>query len=765
MADIENNNRAFQVDGIDLRSKQKAIIEDSLYSRSIEVDVKSSARIFLHDDGQLYFKDNEIKNPIPLTRVENVYERIKVEDGELRFYDRELKNFVNLSKLNRDKSAFQKNNSVIYSNTTVFDIDETFNANAVLENAYSNYGSPISGAVYTDGEITTAETQFKNTFSGSTVNGFGETPIDLLFDNYLTGIYLNTETESISGAPISGSTPLTLSQIQELGYDTFEDYFAGKQGSTENEDFVWPIDWILPDQSLFLSDNEIGFIEQDGDALGKVYFENKSINFVYDYMFSNLYKYNGVSKFIDSIFGIPNIADFEMTPSISGGLYLSSPVNELSSVLLEEISKAISHTMINEFVKRFEEQLVSANLLVDTRIRPASEILGAPSVFDLAQSALSVMNNATFKATIMSVIDYAFDEESTPLLAMNTLNEEEVGGLFGAMNYLPIDLLALNDQWFDMPNIYKVSPVVANENAITLSVHFPINIKPRRNTRYEFRLIDTVSNQELDRIQIESSDFKNVTGDVFIDKKHVHPVQLSYFGPMPQFSCDEKSFRDCFDSEDILTHKTILVDDCLTANPIGDEGGFRNIADRFLADITTEVNEKDAVKIDTPRIFKVQWRAVHLDEDYSILTNYRALSDLDFNGLTGFGEARMSMSVYNIAPKKDGSLIKQGVVSFDSEDKKTVQFDFSLSTEQEYSISLSCSKNIKVWYETKSSHGFVIRAEKRFEGEVTWIFSKRITLEEIEGDAKKLPLCFVDSTPSFGSLSNFDILRDEGYDV
>ena len=112
MANIENNKKSFQSEGIDIRVKQKPIPEDVVLSRNIDVDVKSTARIFLHGDGKLYFKDNVIKNPIPLEKLKNIYDRIKVEDGELRFFNKELTSYVTLKQMSVEKLPYQKNNFI-----------------------------------------------------------------------------------------------------------------------------------------------------------------------------------------------------------------------------------------------------------------------------------------------------------------------------------------------------------------------------------------------------------------------------------------------------------------------------------------------------------------------------------------------------------------------------------------------------------------------------------------------------------------------------
>lgn len=771
-----NTNKAFQVEGIDIRYKQKPISEDVVASRYIDVDLKTSARIFLHSDGRLYFRDNVIKTPLPLEKLKNVYERIRVEDGELRFFNKELTSYINLSQLTTEFPPYQKNNSLVTSNSYLSNIDDTFDANEILINSYLQFAPSLSGQaadVFTDADIITAQNRFKNAFSTYTVNILEETVIDGLFNNFITGIY-NVDPvipDDTSSIPISAQTDLTLAQLLHLGYESYDDYFSSNSPNNNivsEDEYTWSNSYILPDMSIFLGDSQIGIYEKDGDILGKKYFANLDVTKFDNYMFENIYKYNGIGKYIHSIFDSPPISGFATTPEVdSEGIFVGLSVNKIGHEVLDEISKVITYTMANAFVSQMHTKMIDANILVNNYFRGPDTLLSSPSLYSIAEQALSAMNNSTFKNTLLSAIDNVFQSEQTSFLKLSDFSEFSVGGIFNSYNILPIDFNELTEQWFDIPNMYRVSPVISNNSAISITTHFPVTIKHRRNTRYEFRLVDTVSGVELDKIQIESSDFENLnlTGDIFSEKLTTHPIQLSYFGPTPNFSCEERDFEQCFKgTTDVLTHTKILSDDCVYANPIGEASGFRNIADRFLENITTEVDKLGTIQIDTPRIFRVQWRCVYLDSTDSILTHQRTLSNMTFSGLgVRNSESRFSLSVYNVGESSD-RFLKQGVVQFNTIKRKPVEFDFVLNTENDYSISLSCSKNVKIWYEDKSSHGFTIKSEKTFEGEVTWMISKKPNLKESQF-SKDVPPCFVDSNPTFGSISNFDILRQAGYNI
>lgn len=73
---------------------------------------------------------------------------------------------------------------------------------------------------------------------------------------------------------------------------------------------------------------------------------------------------------------------------------------------------------------------------------------------------------------------------------------------------------------------------------------------------------------------------------------------------------------------------------------------------------------------------------------------------------------------------------KSGNISFNNQDLYKITFKTPFS-DSNYSISLSCNKNINMFYSNKTSSGFTIRAEKKFTGTVDWIATKLA----FEGDA------------------------------
>lgn len=117
-------------------------------------------------------------------------------------------------------------------------------------------------------------------------------------------------------------------------------------------------------------------------------------------------------------------------------------------------------------------------------------------------------------------------------------------------------------------------------------------------------------------------------------------------------------------------------------------------------------------------------------------------SDIRFNAferrLIGFPNSVSSTPLVNSsidiiiydATKSDTVGRKAGNVVFSNIDLKEIVFSTPFSS-TEYSINLSCDKNINLWYTNKKTTGFTIRAERKFAGNVDW----SVTKLKFEGEA------------------------------
>jgi hypothetical protein len=350
------------------------------------------------------------------------------------------------------------------------------------------------------------------------------------------------------------------------------------------------------------------------------------------------------------------------------------------------------------------------------------------------------------------------------------------------------DYRKLFNTWFDIPNLYMVIPPVENSTGVTITSTFAPYFTSRNDTRFEFRLYDATTDTQLDSLFVDTKqslleDLENISE---LDKGFVSsfPLELSYFGPLPNATCDEDTFKQrqnaCAD--DVKTQLRLNINDCLAEDVINEDSGFKVIADRYLKDSTAV--KDNVVNLKTPRIIKVQWRMLGNDDELSVLpTEVQKGVPLDLqkfvhadnisNMLFEFdgsdsGTMRLNANVYSLGRNSSGEqILKHGSIDFNDVDEVTVTFDFITKYEgdPDYSISLQCDRNIKVWWEGKTLKGFIIKSEKRFTGTVDWIISqnKEVDLDEtLDTFDKNMTTCFIDNNEEFNK-SNYDIFVEEGY--
>ena len=78
--------------------------------------------------------------------------------------------------------------------------------------------------------------------------------------------------------------------------------------------------------------------------------------------------------------------------------------------------------------------------------------------------------------------------------------------------------------------------------------------------------------------------------------------------------------------------------------------------------------------------------------------------------------------IYDVS-KEDKIGRKSGTVDFNNNDIYVIKFNRPFSS-TDYSVAISCNKNINMFYTNKRKDGFTIRSEKKFTGSVDWIATK-----------------------------------------
>lgn len=249
--------------------------------------------------------------------------------------------------------------------------------------------------------------------------------------------------------------------------------------------------------------------------------------------------------------------------------------------------------------------------------------------------------------------------------------------------------------WHDIPNVkILIPPVDVNKASVIIA---KTNIRLIKSEKaIIFRLFDKTTGEELDR--------KAVANDTPLAVEQ-QPV-LTFFGSLPTYKEKlEKLACQCPTEDQKVAlqeeppHEIVVqfhVDDHLTENV------YKTKAENISGSLYELVDDTTTVRYDALERRLIGYPTSVSDEP---LVN----SSID-------------VLIFD-TNKNDAQGRKTGSKSFKSQDMLEVTFD-SPYTSSEYSISLSCDKNINIWYTSKKSGGFVIRAEKKFTGTVDWIATK-----------------------------------------
>lgn len=247
-------------------------------------------------------------------------------------------------------------------------------------------------------------------------------------------------------------------------------------------------------------------------------------------------------------------------------------------------------------------------------------------------------------------------------------------------------------RWHQVPNLtLTLPPLDENKAAVIIA---KINTRLiKSSSPIIFRLVDTTTNMELDR--------KSVMNDGILPTEQ-QPI-LTYFGKMPEYNSPEK-----------------------------------------LACACAEENEKIALQNNPIRVIAVQFNTQEkfTEADPVVYSSCSNVSGVHFHGLerrllglpnaiseTPIVNMSIDAVIYDIS-KSDTIGRKAGNVSFINKDTYEVTFERPF-TGSDYTVSLSCNKNINTWYVNKKSSGFTIKSEVKMTGTVDWIATKL----KFEGDA------------------------------
>jgi hypothetical protein len=355
---MADSRLSFNVEGVELRPRENPLLDVVPQSKEIPFDPSITATVFLHDDGRLYFKDNENSDPIPLSKVKNFYDRLRFEDGELRFYEEDLRNYVSLSDIVRTNNVTLKKNSVVHSISKKVSNPTDYDALGHIEKVIEDFGkvkSDIFNDFFEDGKKLFTSLFFSDEYL---LYANGKSVSDTLIEGLFEGITVTGEDVpvviEVPPEPVPPTRPV-LEQPQEIDttglstqqiidlqeqeqdrvdlindqledefdeaedlYDdlleeyeealalsaantvTYKVYTIGDspQDPSQNSTFTF-----LPNVSLFFQDDHVSFRKSSTDFSGKVELQGKPFSTFENYALERLRRFNGIGKYLVSVFG------------------------------------------------------------------------------------------------------------------------------------------------------------------------------------------------------------------------------------------------------------------------------------------------------------------------------------------------------------------------------------------------------------------------------------------------------------------------------
>lgn len=249
-------------------------------------------------------------------------------------------------------------------------------------------------------------------------------------------------------------------------------------------------------------------------------------------------------------------------------------------------------------------------------------------------------------------------------------------------------------KWLDVKNLEIVVPAIEDSYKMAMIIVKLAYNQKMGNEPIVFRLYDATIGKELSRISIvqNGKDYINYNAPLV----YMGPLEVAKFTSINQ---NENTPNDivCVEKEDCGCIETTCVDgdpNCITPNI-------------SYIDKKYEVNS---------HLIKVQFHVADFQDNY---WNRYFGSDIDN---TAASTSSINVLIFNTAPNTD-FFHKQGTVTFNKSSKFEVIFDNEVGTAN-YSIALSCSKNVNLWFSNKSTKGFTINSEIDFQGFVDWTITK-----------------------------------------
>jgi len=245
-------------------------------------------------------------------------------------------------------------------------------------------------------------------------------------------------------------------------------------------------------------------------------------------------------------------------------------------------------------------------------------------------------------------------------------------------------------KWYDVQNLEIVVPPIEDTYKLAIIIAKLAYTQRKGTEPIIFRLYDATVGVELARATVvnNGSDYVN------------YPVPLVYVGNIPVASFTAINLA----KNNPASIVCVTDEDCGCIDTTCVEGE--------TACLNPNISYVDKKYAPNSHLIKVQFHIANFHTDYH---------DRYFgNDLDNVSAAISSINtmIFDASPVNK-YIHHQGTATFNKVNTIDVIFEKPLSTSN-YSISLSCNKNINIWYSNKTTKGFTLNAELEFQGYVDW---------------------------------------------
>lgn len=245
-------------------------------------------------------------------------------------------------------------------------------------------------------------------------------------------------------------------------------------------------------------------------------------------------------------------------------------------------------------------------------------------------------------------------------------------------------------KWYDVQSMELVIPPIEDNFKLAILIAKLSYVQKNGTEPIVFRLYDATVGKELTRVSVSSngSDYVN------------YPVPLVYVGQIPVANFTTINLAKS--NPDSIACNTSENCGCIDTTCVVGEN----------ACINPNISFVDTKFAPNSHLIKVQFHVADFHPDYH--DRYFG-ADLDN---VAASISSINAMIFDASPANK-YIHRQGTATFNSVATLDVVFDTPLATSN-YSVALTCNKNINVWYTNKTEKGFTIKSELAFQGFIDW---------------------------------------------